>query len=275
MEVAKKTNTRRRRRRRGNSKKQYGKNPESKDFKSFNRWKSKEQCSSKNDYTNTSSSNATAENIAKTDVYKPKTTGFSWADRVKQPPTKPAIRRKPVKQKLQMENSVKTNASDESNDKFKLHTKWVLWVHDNNSKDWSVESYKNITTLSTVESFWRIFRNFHALGIKYRHIYLMREGITPTWEDENNRNGGICTVKIKMIDAKRIITELAMRVFGETFVEDMDDITGISISPKNMWAILRVWNRDAKNDLSKMLPKDLDSELKDLSIKYKANSPEY
>ena len=262
MEVAKKTNNKRRRRRRGNAKKQFGKNSEPKDFQSFNRWKSKD--------SNTSTATSTD---VKTGVYKPKTAGFSCADRVKQPPTKPPIRKKPIKQKLPIESDVKAN--DETKDKFKLQTNWVLWVHDNNSKDWSVESYKKITTLSTVESFWRIFKNFHALGIKYRHIYLMREGITPTWEDENNRNGGICTIKIKMIDAKRVITELAMRVFGETFIDDMDDITGVSISPKNMWAILRIWNRDAKNDISKMLPKDLNNELKDLSIKYRANTPEY
>lgn len=273
MEVAKKTNNRRRRRRRGNSnKKQYGNNPDSKDFRSFNRWKSKGDNSTnfkrKPDYPQ--------KKFDEGKKSESKSTGFSWADRVKLPPTKPVVKRRTKTNDVKKEvDKVQVSESDETNDKFKLHTNWVLWVHDNNSKDWSVESYKKITTLSTVESFWRIFKNFHALGIKYRHIYLMREGVTPTWEDENNRNGGICTIKIQMIDAKKVITELAMRVFGETFVSDMDDITGISISPKNMWAILRIWNRDAKNDLSTMLPKDMDSELKDLSIKYKANKPEW
>ena len=54
-----------------------------------------------------------------------------------------------------------------------------------------------------------------------------------------------------------------------------DDINGISISPTNNWYIIQIWNKDNKNDLSKTLSEEVLTKYINLSIKYKANEPEY
>jgi len=55
----------------------------------------------------------------------------------------------------------------------------------------------------------------------------------------------------------------------------VDDINGISFTPKNNWAIIKIWNKDKNNDLTKLLHRDLLNKYKKVSIQYKKNEPEY
>ncbi len=151
----------------------------------------------------------------------------------------------------------------------------VLWSHDIGEKRWTINSYHRHLTLKSVADFWRLFNNFPKLGIKFHHFFLMREGIDPTWEHPMNRSGGMCSFRTEISNSAELLEDLAVYAVCEKLVDRMDDINGISISPKNTWAIIKIWNRDASHDLTQTINHDILDKYCDLSIKYKVNAPEY
>ena len=78
----------------------------------------------------------------------------------------------------------------------KLHDKWTLWAHLPHDTDWTVKSYKKIMTFSTVEEALVLYETPPEKMIKNCMLFLMRDGIQPTWEDVKNRDGGCFSYKV-------------------------------------------------------------------------------
>ncbi|QKF94031.1 translation initiation factor eIF-4E [Fadolivirus algeromassiliense] len=156
-----------------------------------------------------------------------------------------------------------------------LPYKFVVWCHDVHSKDWSINGYVKLCTLSNASEFWRVFNNLDKLGFKVNNFFIMKEGTDPIWEHENNRNGGVCSFRTDIEHALQIYEDMCIRMMCGYLTDQMDDINGISLSPKNNWAIIKIWNKNKNNDLSKTLNQYILNTYKDLSIKYKSNEPEY
>ena len=167
-----------------------------------------------------------------------------------------------------------TNDIGEVNE-ITLPNKYVLWNHDLINKKWTIESYNKMCVIATVSDFWKVFNNFKQLGYKSNNFFLMREDTEPTWEHVNNRNGGTCSFRTSMDDAVAVYEDLCSRMMCSVLNNNMTDITGISFCPRNNWAIIKIWNKDSKNDLTQTLDAELIRKYKDLSIKYKSNEPEY
>lgn len=163
----------------------------------------------------------------------------------------------------------------DNGDSVKLPNNYVLWRHDINNKDWTINGYKILCRISNVSEFWKLFNNFDKLGLKFNNFFLMKDGIPPIWEHENNRNGGICSMKTEIENAIKTFEELAVYLCSNNLNNDMSDINGISISPKNNWAILKIWNRDKSKDLTGTLNQNIITKYQNMSIKYKSNEPEY
>ena len=153
--------------------------------------------------------------------------------------------------------------------------KYTLWCHDINNKNWNISGYKKLVVFNNVSSFWQIINNFSKIGIKFNHFFLMKDDIEPTWEHEENRKGGVCSFKIELNKSPDVFQHLCIHMVCGLLTEKYDDINGISMSPKNNWAIIKIWNKDSKNDLSKNLLKDILDKYSHLGIRYKTNIPEY
>ncbi len=156
-----------------------------------------------------------------------------------------------------------------------LGCEYVLWVHSIQNNDWSLAGYQRLCTIRNISDFWRLFNNISKLNFKNNNFFLMKHMVNPIWEDESNRNGGICSLRIEMDYALKVYELLCIFLMCEKLVGDIDDINGISITPKNNWAILKIWNRDKHNKLDKLLHKGILDKYKNVSIQYKQNQPEY
>lgn len=164
---------------------------------------------------------------------------------------------------------------EESGENKKFSCKYVLWAHDIHNKNWDIDSYKKVAEIDNVSTFWRIFNNLDKLGIRFMHLFLMKDGITPIWEDPNNRDGGVCSLRLELEKAHDIFEDLNIRMICQILNDEPNDINGVSMSPKNSWVIIKIWNKDSRNDLSLTMSKDVLERYADLSIKYRANEPEY
>lgn len=171
---------------------------------------------------------------------------------------------------VDMVQSPPTNGSD-----ILLPNTYILWSHDIHNKNWDIKSYKKLFTVKTVSDFWKLFNNFHKFSIKFIHFFLMKEGVEPVWEHPMNRGGGVCSFKIEINNVLQLWEYINVMMMCGKLSTDSGDINGVSISPKNNWAILKVWNRDSSNDLTQTMHPDILKKYKHLSVKYKSNSPEY
>jgi len=134
----------------------------------------------------------------------------------------------------------------------KLYDNWTLWAHLPHDTDWTVKSYKEIFIFDSVEKIIALFESLPEKLIKNCMLFLMRDGIHPTWEDPKNRKGGCFSFKISNKMVYTAWKNLAYILVGETLSTNkkmMANINGITISPKKNFCIIKVWttNCDCQN----------------------------
>ena len=123
-----------------------------------------------------------------------------------------------------------------------LFDKWVLWAHLPHDTDWSLGSYKDIMRLEYAEDVVSLYSYLPEVLIKNCMLFLMRDGVTPTWEDKENRNGGCFSYKISNKDVPNVWRSLSYILTGETISTDPKfilKVNGITISPKKHFVLSR------------------------------------
>ena len=125
-----------------------------------------------------------------------------------------------------------------------LSDKWTLWAHLPHDTDWTLKSYKKIFDFETVEQAITLTETLPEKLIKNCMLFIMRDGIQPTWEDERNASGGCFSYKINNKHVKESWSALTYRLAGETITNDPSlskIINGITISPKKNFCIIKIW----------------------------------
>ena len=168
---------------------------------------------------------------------------------------KPTQRRlKPNKKRPHNNHNNHDNKRD-----HKLNTSWTIYVHNIHDKDWTLESYKKVFTINSIEDFWVFFNNFTRF--QEFNFYMMREDIMPVYEDKANVNGGSYSYIISGKAVKETFIHVLMKMIGELLVntDNHREITGVSLVPKRGTSILKVWLANKENPLELNL-----SDIKDL-----------
>ena len=113
----------------------------------------------------------------------------------------------------------KTNISDnQSSDyyQYQLNTNWTFWVHLPHDTNWSIESYKKVYNIDYLEEAIGLVEQLEERLVLNCMLFLMRDGINPTWEDANNRNGGCFSYKINNRTVASCWKNLSYVLLGET-----------------------------------------------------------
>lgn len=129
-----------------------------------------------------------------------------------------------------------------------LNDIWNIYFHDPFDEDWTISSYKRISSMSTVEEFWQ---NHECLKphIHKGMFFVMREAVFPNWDDAANINGGCLSIKIFKELMYELWEEICIKMLGETLLKEeyrdkWNSINGISTSPKKHFCILKIWLKD-------------------------------
>ena len=141
---------------------------------------------------------------------------------------------------------------------YNINCKWVLWFHSLTENKWTKTSYKElceINSLTDLKSLMDILNMQHLQNGMY---FLMRENIFPNWEDPDNREGGCWSYKVSSKKIKSIWDKLLENCIIENILDpedtksdddniqfNMDEINGISISPKKEFNIIKIWNKNS------------------------------
>ena len=127
---------------------------------------------------------------------------------------------------------------------YPLYDKWVLWAHLPHDTDWSLKSYKDIMEIEYVEDILRLYNSIPEVLVTNCMLFFMRKGISPTWEDKKNREGGCFSYKINNKNVYSVWKYLSYMLAGETLSVDpkfVSKVTGITISPKKAFCIIKIW----------------------------------
>ena len=171
-----------------------------------------------------------------------------------------------------------TMTTDTSMEEFnKLSDNWTLWAHLPHDTDWSIGSYKPIYTFGTVEETIAVTETIPDILVKNCMLFLMRDGVAPIWEDPKNRDGGCFSYKVVNKSVYEVWKELTYVIVGgsvskqQTFV---NCVTGITISPKKNFCIIKIWMTNCSNQNPGIVTSDVTG-LSPQGCIFKKHTPEY
>ena len=127
----------------------------------------------------------------------------------------------------------------------KLHDSWTMWAHLPHDIKWTLDSYIKICSFTSVEEAILLFECIPPEMNTNCMLFIMRTGIKPMWEDENNRSGGCFSYKTPNKNVCAAWKRLSYNLVGESLT-DMSNktrpiINGITISPKKNFCIIKIW----------------------------------
>ncbi len=123
---------------------------------------------------------------------------------------------------------------------------WKVYIHYPNDVNWNLDSYKLISNITNIETAIELFNLISEDLYTKCMFFLMRNNISPIWEDNNNINGGAFSYKISNLNTKEIWKKICYQAIGETLLKDLtncNNINGITISPKKNFSILKIWTK--------------------------------
>ena len=126
-----------------------------------------------------------------------------------------------------------------------LNDKWVLYHHLPSSKDWTLSGYEIIMKdIDCLEKAIVLNEKIPEDVIKYSMWFLMRQGISPLWEDPKNASGGNFSYKVVNKNVYEVWKQMFYLLCSGNLCVDTkynEYLNGITISPKKNFCILKIW----------------------------------
>ena len=139
---------------------------------------------------------------------------------------------------------------------YLLNNKWTLWYHSITNTEWTNSSYEKVLEIENLYDTNIILDNLQSYHLQNGMFFMMKDEIFPTWEYPDNREG--CSISFK-VPAQQLkeTWDLLIRniIIGEIFKnkEDIDELNGISISPKKEFNIIKLWLKKNEKDYDKYI----------------------
>ena len=151
---------------------------------------------------------------------------------------------------------------------------WNIWYH-NIKEDWSINGYNKLYNIQNIRDYWKLYNNWERLGgINNKHFFIMKNDITPIWEDPNNKHGGCWSFKVNEGVAQELWDDLSLQLVTENLSSIKDDIVGLSAClKKNNFSVIKIWNKNSQNNNLNIICKEILDKW-GLDIIYIAHMPE-
>lgn len=133
---------------------------------------------------------------------------------------------------------------------YDLNTSWCVWYHSLLDKEWTKQSYKMLFTITNLYDLKGVNELLLKNHLQNGMFFIMREGIFPTWEDPDNRNGCCVSYKISGSVLQEEWKYILNRILTEDILinkEQYNLLNGLSISPKKEFNVLKIWLRENLN----------------------------
>jgi hypothetical protein len=122
---------------------------------------------------------------------------------------------------------------------------WTLYFHSPAEKKWSIDTFKNIATVSTWSEYLSLINAFDESKWSRGMFFWMRASIPPLWENHQNIKGGSYSLCVGAADSIDIFHRYTIGCMLGSATSKEDAIQGITISPKKGFHVIKLWNKDA------------------------------
>jgi hypothetical protein len=120
---------------------------------------------------------------------------------------------------------------------------WILWYHDPENKDYSLQSYVKIADISTPQQFWTVVDSISKEAWESGMFFFMRHGFKPLWDAPENEAGGAWSKKIEASETYTVFIDLMVHcITNELLGSRKDTLVGLTLSPKGPFSIIKIWN---------------------------------
>jgi len=170
-----------------------------------------------------------------------------------------------------------TQSSNQETFRHQLSKNWTLWAHLPHNTDWTLKSYIPISTFTSVEETLGVTETLPPVLVENCMLFIMKEGVKPIWEDPNNRNGGSFSYKVSNKNVYKVWKDLTYVVVGGTISKQqpfVNCVTGITISPKKSFCIIKIWMADCNHQNPAIVTPDVKG-LQAQGCLFKKHIPEY
>ena len=125
----------------------------------------------------------------------------------------------------------------------KFQNTWILWYHDPEVTDYSLEGYVKIAVIQTPQQFWSVVETIPKIAWECGMFFFMKQGFRPQWEAPENETGGAWSKKIDASQTHTTFIDLMVHcISGELMIKHGETLSGITLSPKGQFHIVKVWN---------------------------------
>jgi hypothetical protein len=125
----------------------------------------------------------------------------------------------------------------------KFQHSWILWYHDPENKDYSLDSYVKVADVSTPQQFWSVVDSIPKEAWESGMFFFMRKGFPPIWESPEHEAGGSWSKKIEASAVYDTYIDMMVHcVSNELLNNKKETLAGITVSPKGQFSILKIWN---------------------------------
>ena len=131
--------------------------------------------------------------------------------------------------------------------------------------------------MKSVEESIALMETIPDVLVKNCMLFLMKDGVKPIWEDPKNRDGGCFSYKISNKLVYDVWKELSYVLVGETISSQpsfVTNVTGITISPKKNFCIIKIWMSNCSNQNPGIVTSDVKNIMSQGCI-FKKHTPEY
>ena len=202
-----------------------------------------------------------------------------------------------INQNLNTNDINNININNQNNKTTKLENKFSFWYRISDDiiqyqtpkqaldKNIYESQVKKIHEFDSVEGFWEIFQHLRKPdsckpGIEFM---MFKEPIKPMWEDENNKNGGRISIKLRKDYTTIIWEEMIFALIGGILPKEMkEEINGIVVTSRKEFNTLQIWFKTFEerinNDLEQcirgllLIPDEVILEVKQFNKSKKENN---
>lgn len=154
----------------------------------------------------------------------------------------------------------------------KLSYIWILWYHDPENTDYSINSYIKITDINTPQQFWTVIDSISKEAWEAGAFFFMKFGYPPIWEAKENIRGGSWSKKISKEVVHETFVNLMVNCISNEILEDRKEtLVGVTVSHKGSDSIIRVWNTTSEVSKNLVLKKNMPNFQITEDVVYKAN----
>ena len=119
-----------------------------------------------------------------------------------------------------------------------------LWAHLPHDTDWSLSSYIKVMVITNLEDLVMLQEVIPEKMVKNCMLFLMKKDVNPMWEDPKNKEGGCFSFKIMNKNVLNSWNKLLINMVTNNISKNkefLNSITGVTISPKKTFCIVKLW----------------------------------